>query len=112
MLPVLTKDRITKMEGLQELPVEQQEKVYFPLQAEAQGFSLEREISAGGFLAGDRLVLRQPGRADTDICSATEVRLRGRHNLANILAAACLTAAGGATVDAIASVAKKMKGAR
>jgi UDP-N-acetylmuramoylalanine--D-glutamate ligase len=44
------------------------------------------------------------------ICSTGDVRLRGRHNLANILAAACLTSAGGAPVGAIASVATTFGG--
>ena len=40
-----------------------QEEVYFPLQAACQGFSLEREVSAGGFLAGDRLIAPPAGPA-------------------------------------------------
>ena len=55
-------------------------------------------------------MLRQPGRPDTVICSAGEVRLRGRHNLANILAAACLAAAAGAPVNAIAGIATSFGG--
>ena len=40
----------------------------------------------------------------------SEVRLRGRHNLLNILAAACLAAAAGASVEAIRSVATTFEG--
>jgi UDP-N-acetylmuramoylalanine--D-glutamate ligase len=89
---------------------EGQEQVYFPLQAATLGFSLDRALPAGGFLDGDRLVLRWPGRPDAVICTAREVRLRGRHNLANILAAACLTSAAGAPASAIAAVATSFTG--
>jgi UDP-N-acetylmuramoylalanine--D-glutamate ligase len=87
-----------------------QQEVYFPLQAAAQGFSLHREVPVGSFLAGDRLILRQPGQPDTVICSTADIRLRGRHNQANILAAACVTCAAGATVEAIAGVAASFGG--
>lgn len=89
---------------------EGQEEVYFPLQAATQGFSLERELPVGGFMAGDRLVLRQPGRPDAAICAARDVRLRGRHNLGNILAAACLASSAGTPVEAIAAVAVSFAG--
>lgn len=89
---------------------EGQEEIYFPIQAAPVGFSLERELPAGGFLAGDQLVLRQLGWPDAHICSSRQVRLRGRHNLANILAAACLTHAAGAPVEAIAAVATTFAG--
>jgi UDP-N-acetylmuramoylalanine--D-glutamate ligase len=91
-------------------PGEGQEEVYFPLQAATQGFSLRREVPVGSFLSGERLMLRQPGRGDVMICSTADVRLRGRHNLANILAAACLTSAGGAPLEAIAGVATSFGG--
>lgn len=89
---------------------EGQDEVYFPIQANTLGFSLEGELPAGGFLDRDRLVLRESGRPDAVICSAGEVRLRGRHNLANILAAACLTSAAGAAPEAIAAVATSFTG--
>jgi UDP-N-acetylmuramoylalanine--D-glutamate ligase len=91
-----------------------QEEVYFPLQAAALGFSIRRELPVGGFLAGsgpnERLVLRQPGRPEAVICAAREVRLRGRHNLGNLLAAACLTSIAGAPVEAIRQVATTFAG--
>ncbi len=87
-----------------------QEAVYFPLQGSRLGFSLTAEVEAGAYLAGDALIWRQPGLPDHVICRASEVRLRGRHNIANILAAACLAGAAGATPEAMRSVATSFGG--
>ncbi len=87
-----------------------QEAVYFPLLGTRLSFSLTDEGSAGAFLAGDRLIWRQAGQFDAEICRVHEVRLRGRHNLANILAAACLAGAAGATVEAMRAVATTFGG--
>jgi UDP-N-acetylmuramoylalanine--D-glutamate ligase len=101
---------------------EGQEAVYFPLQGARVGFSLREEVEAGAFLrgepgrgsAGETLVWRQPGRrfkpSDAVVCRAAEVRLRGRHNLANILAACCLAGAAGADVNAMRAVATTFAG--
>jgi len=89
---------------------EGQEAVYFPLQGTRLGFSLSDEIPAGAFLAGDALIWRRPGVGDAEICQAGEVRLRGRHNLANILAASCLAGAAGADVAAMRRVATTFAG--
>ena len=67
-------------------------------------------MPAGAFLAGDRLIWRRPGVGDAEICRAGEVRLRGRHNLANILAASCLAGAAGADVAAMRRVATTFAG--
>lgn len=82
-----------------------QEAVYFPIQAERLGFSLQHEVARGAFLAGDQLIYRAEGQRDATICRAAEVRLRGRHNLANILAAACVAGAAGADVASMRGVA-------
>jgi UDP-N-acetylmuramoylalanine--D-glutamate ligase len=87
-----------------------QPAVYFPLIAERLGFSLEREVEAGAFLRGDRLIWRGAGMPDAEICRVADVRLRGRHNLANILAACCLAGAAGATERAMAEVATTFRG--
>ena len=92
---------------------EGQEAVYFPLQGARLGFSLREEVEAGAFLrgsAGEALVWRQPGLVDAVVCRAAEVRLRGRHNLANILAACCLAGAAGADVNAMRAVATTFAG--
>lgn len=89
---------------------EGQAAVYFPLRATLLGFSLEDEVQAGAFLAGDQLIWRRPGQPDRPICRAGEVGLRGRHNLANILAAICLAGAAGADADAMSAVATSFGG--
>ncbi len=97
---------------------EGQEAVYFPLQGARVGFSLREEVAAGAFLrnepgrgsAGETLVWRQSGLPDAVVCRAAEVRLRGRHNLANILAACCLAGAAGADVNAMRAVATTFAG--
>lgn len=87
-----------------------QPAVYFPLLATRLGFSLAGEVNYGAFLAGDRLIWRPIGLPDVEICRVGEVRLRGRHNLANILAACCLAGAAGATPEAMRAVATAFGG--
>jgi UDP-N-acetylmuramoylalanine--D-glutamate ligase len=87
-----------------------QEAVYFPLQGTRLGFSIVEEVQAGAFLRGDALIWRSPGADDVEICRAFEVRLRGRHNLANILAACCLAGVAGADVPAMRAVATSFGG--
>jgi UDP-N-acetylmuramoylalanine--D-glutamate ligase len=97
--------------GRCEIPAgEGQQAVYFPLQAQPLAFSLQHKVRAGAFLADDRLVYRGLGDGDAVICEARDVRLRGRHNLGNILAAACIAGAAGATIDAMRQVATSFGG--
>lgn len=74
------------------------------------GFSLLTEPAAGAFLRGDALILRLPGQADRVICRLADVRLRGMHNVANLLAAFCLSGAAGARAEAMAAVATTFTG--
>ena len=67
------------------------------------GFSLEREVESGGFLWSDELLLRYGGREEL-VCRTGDVKLRGRHNLYNVLAAAAISAAAGADTDSIRQV--------
>jgi len=97
--------------GRCEIPADHgHEEVYFPLQAHRVAFSLIEELPEGAFLRGDLLIWRQAGLPDTLICRAHDVRLRGRHNLANILAACCLAGAAGADVAAMRQVATTFGG--
>ena len=97
--------------GRCEIPAgEGQDAVYFPLQGTRLGFSLVDEVEAGAFLRGDALIWRRRGEDDVEICRAHEVRLRGRHNLANILAACCVAGAAGADAPALRAVATTFGG--
>ena len=97
--------------GRCEIPAgEGQAAVYFPLQGTRLGFSLVDEVEAGAFLRGDALIWRRRGEDDVEICRAHEVRLRGRHNLANILAACCVAGAAGADAPALRAVATTFGG--
>jgi UDP-N-acetylmuramoylalanine--D-glutamate ligase len=92
---------------------EGQEAVYFPLRAGRLGFTLKGEVAAGAFLQSrkdETLIWRRPGFADIEICRARDVRLRGRHNVANVLAACCLAGAAGADTEAMAKVATTFGG--
>lgn len=87
-----------------------QPAVYFPLLAGRLGFSLSVPVNSGAFLSGDALIWRRPGLPDVIICRAGDLRLRGRHNVANILAACCAAAAAGASADAMTAVATTFGG--
>lgn len=83
-------------------------------------FSLEQQVEEGAFLRGDELVLRLAGHEQL-LCRAGELRLLGRHNLANLLAASAvvvgsmavlrgLTELGGLPVGALGRVATLFEG--
>lgn len=72
-------------------------------------FSLEAEVEQGAFLRAGRLVLHGGGLERT-VCAAEEVRLRGRHNLANALAACALADAAGAAPESMAQVIRTFSG--
>ncbi len=87
-----------------------QPAVYFPLLASRFGFSLSEPVADGAFLSGDALIWRRPGLPDAIICRVGDLHLRGRHNVANILAAACIAGIAGASVDAMRAVATTFAG--
>ncbi len=89
---------------------EGQAAVAFPLRADRLGFSLTRQLPAGAFLEGDAMMWRQPGLPDVKIGSTHAVQLRGRHNLANILAACCAAGAAGAEPQAMMQVIASFRG--
>lgn len=63
-------------------------------------FSGEVEFETGEatFLRGDALIWRWEG-VEREICRTSEIALRGRHNILNVLAACAMSGAAGATVD-------------
>jgi UDP-N-acetylmuramoylalanine--D-glutamate ligase len=72
-------------------------------------FSLEQEVSEGAFLRDGRLLFRSKD-AETALCLVEEVRLRGRHNVANLLTAACCAFAVGIDAEVIGDVARTFAG--
>ena len=72
-------------------------------------FSLEREVVRGSYLRDDRLYVRIEGQA-REICRMDEIKLLGRHNVANVLAACAIAGVAGAPAEAMRAVATTMVG--
>ncbi len=53
-------------------------------------FSVEEELEFGAFVKDDRLVIRGRDGALTEICRREDIRIIGKHNLQNVLAAAAI----------------------
>ena len=70
-------------------------------------FSRVQPLSRGAWLAGDQLLYN--GQA---ICARSTVLLRGDHNISNLLAAATISGAAGATIAAMQQVATTFQGVR
>ena len=66
-------------------------------------FSMTEEVAQGAFLRGAQIVLRLEGM-EQHIGAVRDVRLRGRHNVANVLAACTLATLAGANRQSIAEV--------
>ncbi len=76
---------------------------------EVRFFSLQHRVGQGACLREGSLVLRR-SHLDVEICSLAEVRLRGMHNVANVLAACAVCDALGAAPEHMASVARSFAG--
>jgi UDP-N-acetylmuramoylalanine--D-glutamate ligase len=72
-------------------------------------FSAGAEVDEGAFTTNGELTLRLDG-VDRAICQSAEVRLRGRHNLLNVLAASVLAGVAGVPVEAMCQVARTFTG--
>jgi UDP-N-acetylmuramoylalanine--D-glutamate ligase len=66
-------------------------------------FSGGAEVDEGAFKTNGDLTLRLNG-VDREICQCSDVRLRGRHNLLNVLAASVLAGVVGVPVEAMRQV--------
>jgi UDP-N-acetylmuramoylalanine--D-glutamate ligase len=72
-------------------------------------FSAGAEVDEGAFKTNGELTLRLNG-VDREICQSSDVRLRGRHNLLNVLAASVLAGVTGVPVDVMRQVATTFTG--
>lgn len=72
-------------------------------------FSRQTAVDEGTFSRTGELVLRRDG-AETIVCRVDDVRLRGEHNLLNVLAAAAIAGAAGVSSEAMARVATSFSG--
>lgn len=70
--------------------------------AELSQFSANVPVDVGAWLVDDRIVTRPAfTRPMETICSISEIPLRGRHNVLNVLAATAIAGAAGATLEGI-----------
>lgn len=66
-------------------------------------FSAEEEVAAGTFLRNGQVYLRN-GEREQQVCAVDEIKLRGAHNVLNVLAACALSGAVGAEPAAMREV--------
>ena len=90
-------------------PDKGQSAVHLTIDARRVGFSLEQQPSEGAFLCDDRLIWRD-GEREREVCTTGDLRLLGRHNIANVLAACAISGVAGAKVEAMRQVATTFTG--
>ena len=73
------------------------------------GFSLRTEVEQGAFLRNGEVVLRL-GQEEWPICAVADIKLLGRHNEENVLAACAIAGAAGADPQSMAQVATTFAG--
>jgi UDP-N-acetylmuramoylalanine--D-glutamate ligase len=66
-------------------------------------FSLKQEVEDGAFVRAGQIWLRNGGktRKETAVCLLSRIKLRGEHNLLNVLAAVTLADSAGVSAEAI-----------
>lgn len=80
------------------------------LTGDVRWFSQKTVVETGAYLSAEgEITLAEAGRA-TPVCRAAEVKLRGEHNIANVLAAGAIAHAAGATPAKIGRVAVTFTG--
>lgn len=67
-----------------------------------------REVSEGGFVRGDELIIKIDG-AERVICKKSDIPLRGEHNVENVLAASCAALAMGVKLESILKALKSFQ---
>ncbi len=80
--------------------------------ARVRFFSGREAVAAGTFLRDDRLILRHEGGEEVEVVRRDEIRLRGFHNVLNVLAAIALADAAGAPVEAMRTAIAAFTGVR
>jgi UDP-N-acetylmuramoylalanine--D-glutamate ligase len=82
------------------------------LQSRILSFSLREEVNQGAFLRDGKAgaIIIRLGDTEQRICSADEIKLLGRHNLENVLAACAIAGVAGASRQAMADVATTFEG--
>jgi UDP-N-acetylmuramoylalanine--D-glutamate ligase len=86
-----------------------QDEVHFALSGRKLGFGLEDLGSDGCWLVQERLILRLNGHQQ-EVVATADIRLPGRHNVLNVMAACALAAAAGASPQPMAEVATQFSG--
>ncbi|MCU0522562.1 MAG: UDP-N-acetylmuramoyl-L-alanine--D-glutamate ligase [Anaerolineae bacterium] len=78
--------------------------------ARVRYFSGQEAVEDGAFLSGDQLMLRGPESGTTAVIARDLIRLRGYHNVLNVLAAIALADAAGATLEGMRSAIAAFRG--
>ncbi|MBX3084968.1 MAG: UDP-N-acetylmuramoyl-L-alanine--D-glutamate ligase [Anaerolineae bacterium] len=76
-------------------------------------FSTRQMVTDGAFLAGTRLMVvgnGSPDKAPHVVCNRDEIRLRGEHNISNVLAACAMAGAVGVPVAVMREVIRNFTG--
>jgi UDP-N-acetylmuramoylalanine--D-glutamate ligase len=71
-------------------------------------FSQQTQVGRGAFVREGNIVLKQD--EEQTVCAVCDLKLRGSHNVSNVLAACVLAGAAGASVEAMAQVAMSFVG--
>ncbi len=105
---ILTKEKITKNQGSQQVCVlNYEDEVLRTLAEEIKAkvlfFSSQRQLPEGIFLRGEEIIWAEEGR-DTVVCSVKELQLIGRHNYENVMAAAAMALSFGVPMEKIREV--------
>ena len=72
--------------------------------ARTRWFSVEAQMPGGAGLAGSKIVLLDQAGTQQPVADQQEIKLRGRHNLYNVLAACLISHEAGASIEAMRQV--------
>ncbi len=66
-------------------------------------FSASAQTAMGAYLEGDEVILARPGEAPEVVCTRADIKLRGDHNVLNVLAACAIAGAAEVPTEAMRS---------